>query len=80
MKHVKRVGMLLIVCALFASKEWNQKNIASIIKEDENNIEIIIENVHQQEHTRKSLVVHAMIENEEYISAKMMNECNENEL
>ena len=46
MKHVKRVGMLVGVYVTFSSKEWCQQDIVSTMKEDENNLEIRIENVH----------------------------------
>ena len=72
--------MLIGVCASFALKEWNQQDTASSIKEDDNNLEIRIENVHQQECTGRVLVVHVTMDEEEDISAKMINECNENEL
>ena len=80
MKRAKRFGMLVGVCVLFSSKEWNQQDIESSIKEHENNIEIRIENVHQQEFTGRALVVHGMMDKEEEISAKTINEYNENEL
>ena len=64
----------------FASKEWNQQDTPSIIKEGENNIEIRIENTCQQVDTGRALVVHVTMDKEEDFSAKMINECNENEL
>ena len=47
MKHVKLVRMLVGVWVPFASKEWHQQDTSNSNKEDENNIEIRIENMHR---------------------------------
>ena len=80
MKHFKRVGILVGACVPFASMEQCQHDIASSIKEEENNIEIIIETVCQQECSGRALVVCATMDKEEEISAKLTNEHDENEL
>ena len=80
MKHVKRIEMLAGLCVIFASKEWCHQDAASSIKEEEINLELRIENVHQQERTGRALVVHATMDEKEEISTKTTNDDNENEL
>ena len=64
MKHVKRLGTLLGVCAPFVSKAWCQKEIATIIEEDEKNLETKIETVYQHEHLCRVMVVCATMDKE----------------
>ena len=80
MKHVKRSGILIGVCVPFALKEWCQSEIDRFIEEEEGNIEIKIENMCQQEHSRIALVVYATMDKEVEISAKLIIVHNENEL
>ena len=47
MKHVKRIGIIVGVCVPIASKEWCQHDASSSMKEEESDVEIRIENVHQ---------------------------------
>ena len=80
LKHVKKVGMLVGVCVPYASKAWCQQDIARSIEEEVNSIEIKIENVHQQYCVDRAVVACVAMDKEEEISAKMINECNENDL
>ena len=72
--------MLVGVCAPFASKAWYQQDIANSIEEDINNVEIKIENEHQQDHIGRAVVVYATMDKEEEIGTKMINKHNENDL
>ena len=80
MKHVKSVGTLVGACVLFTSKQWCWHNIARSIKENNKNVEMQIEHVHQQEYTGRALVLCTTMNKEEDVSTKIINELNENEL
>ena len=80
LKHVKKVGMLVGVCAPYASKVWCQQDIARSIEEEVNNVEIKIEHACQQDYVGKAVVACVTIDKEEDISAKSINEHNENDL
>ena len=79
MKHVKRAGILVGVCAPFASKEWFQKEIFRNIEEDKN-LEIKIETACQHEYPGKAMVAHVTMDKVEEISENLLSFCNENEL
>ena len=76
LKRVKKIGMLVGVCAPFASREWYQKDIATIIEEEACDVEIKIEDVCQQDHVGRAVVVHATADKEEDIETKLINKHN----
>ena len=80
LKHVKKIGMLVGVCAPFASKAWYQKDIESSVELEINNAEIKIENAFQQDYARRAVVVHVTMNKEEETSTKLINKCDENDL
>ena len=57
LKNVKKIGMLVGAYAPHASKLWCQHNVAQHIEEEVNNVEIKIENVHQQDYVGRAVVV-----------------------
>ena len=62
MEHVKRMGTLVGVCVPFALNNWCREELLKKINEDENNMKIKIETVHQQEHSVKAMVDYATID------------------
>ena len=72
--------MLVGVCVPYASKVWHQQDIVRNTEEEVNNIETKIENVCQQDYLGRSVVACVTIDKEEDISAKSINEHNENDL
>ena len=79
-QHAIRLGIIIGACTLFASKLWCQEETAKIKNEDEKNVEIKIEKVHQHESSGRALVVCATMDKEEEISKKLINMLNDNEL
>ena len=72
--------MLVGVCVPCTSKVWHQQDISRSIEEDFNNVEIKIENTCQQDYVGRAAVACVTMDKEEEISAKLINEHNENDL